>query len=79
MDPLSILGMTGALTGSGSAGHLHTMPVPAGAAAARLHATPEETSAERPGRHLPPHQQMGTQIMSMLLGLMGTGSQRQDG
>lgn len=79
MDPLSVLGMTGAMTGSGSAGHLHAMSSPAGAAAARLQATPEEPSAERPGTHLQLHQQMGTQIMSMLLGLMGTGSHRQDG
>lgn len=66
------------MTRSGSAASLQSAHGATGAAAARLQPASEEAGAERPGAHAL-HQQMGTQIMSMLLGLMGTGSQRQDG
>jgi hypothetical protein len=76
VDPLSVVGMSPAFTRSGSPANLQSAPGATGAAAARLQAAPEEQAVERPGAHVL-HQQMGSQIMSMLLGLMG--NQRQDG
>lgn len=75
MDPMSIMGMTS----PGSASNLRSTPAP-GAAAGRLPAADNApgTAPEGAASHSA-HQQMGThtQIMSMLLGLMG--NQRQDG